>query len=333
MLNNIDKLKSDYLIGTDAHNWVAGASSPITRVVLKENGNWKDLNIPNEIQVENIRQSNTYDTSMCVSFNGVEDPISYIMMQQLRLNMIPAWKVNWLKDEGYFKNGVLNFSERFIGILGGTTDKGAYQYRIAQAAREYGMIPNDDLLMANSFAENINPDAITQQHLDKGKGFANLFTINYEWVPRDKVTEFLKYSPLASFGMYGNMEGDTPIKKKLTGCVHSMLVIGEGTNFYEIDDSYWQQFKKYEKDALDGFMAFYVTSNNSMEGQQFLHENDLKMVWSRKTGKYYFVLQQLLRPINSTDRNILLLCEIEFRKCGRIEIPDSLLNTLPIGQF
>lgn len=283
--------------GRGVADWQAFGNSPIVHEVLLDMGDWKELSIPHEIQ---FLQEYLYDTLMCVSFNGTTDAIEYIMMQQLRLGLIPNWKVLWLKENGYFKNGVINFNERFTAIMGDTDTNGAYQYKVANGMRNFGLIPNDMFLMANNFKDNIDSKFITQEMRDLGKKFIELFPINFEWVNPEDTEEFMKYSPLSCFGFYGNQETSEPIDPK-SGSLHSMLQVTETDAYREIDDSYFQQFKKYKRTALDGFMAFYVdvSDNNMFNAGEFLRTHDTFQVRNTNTGAYgviYHNTALLIKP-------------------------------------
>jgi hypothetical protein len=273
--------------GRGKYDWQAGANSPIKRVVLMEDTHWKSVSIPNEIQVVHSGYDDAYDTSMCVTFNGNLDAIEYIMMQQLRLGMIPREKVLWLTENGYFENGVLNFNERFTGVVGETNEYGAYQYLVANGMRNFGVIPQAMFPFAKTFKENIDKKFITQEMYDLGKEFVKRFPINFEWVNPSDTKEFMQYSPLSCFGHYGNQTTDEPIDPK-GGGYHSMLQVEETDDYREIDDSYWQQFKKYKKSALDGFMAFYVDASNTtmFDREKFIRENDNKIIRNKGNGAY-----------------------------------------------
>jgi len=278
-------LQTGVLIGIGEHDWVAGANSPIVHKVLLENTHWKELKIPHEIQ---FLQEYLYDTLMCVSFNGTTDAIEYIMMQQLRLGLIPAWKVTWLKEKGYFVNGVLNFNERYTAIMGETTVHGAYLYKVADGMRKYGLIPQSMFPFADNFYDNIDKKFVTEEMLELGKEFAKLFPINYEWITGEITKEYMKYSPISCTGHYGNIENEDDIIDPQTGGYHSMLQVEETEEYREIDDSYYQQFKKYKKTALSNFMAFYVDSsdNNMFNSGLFISTHDKFQVRNTNTGAY-----------------------------------------------
>lgn len=330
-------IKENALIGRGEYDWQAGANSPIVRKVLLENGNWKELSIPNEIQVVNYGKDNQYDTSMCVSFNDVNSPIAYILMQMLRLNMIPNDTARWLKEKGYFENGAINFSERFVGVLGETKNYGAYQYKVANAAKNFGLIPQWMFPMADNFEDNINPKFIKQELLDLGKEFLTHFAINYEWVNPEDSKEFLKYSPQGCIGQFANYEKPDDILDPPTKNGHAMCEVNETEEYKEIDDSYWQQFKKYKKDKLQSFMAFYLTPlKTNMDTQKWIKENDLKWVQisaGQGGGQFGRVLRGKLMMFNSSDRGTLALLDDKMRTEPSVKIISSELDQLKASEL
>lgn len=290
MKDKINPKKSTGLIDSfGERDWFAGGNSPIKRKVLMMSGNWKDLINPHEIQVINSGKTSTYDTLMCVFYNGVTDGLEYIMNRQLELGLIPDWKIDWLVAKGYFKEGRINFSERFVAINGGITSQGASIWEGMTAARNKGLIPNDMFPMADNFKDNIDPKFITKEMYDLGLEFTKLFTITFEWL-LDPVmtTEFIKYSPLICVGFYGNQENNNLLDPPHTGIQHCMLQVYETLLYREIDDSYWQQFKKYKKEALYSFMALYVdASDNSMfDAQHFINTHDKFIVRNEGNGAF-----------------------------------------------
>lgn len=300
------------LIGRGQFDWQAGANSPIVHVALQEDGDWTKIKIPNEIQFNSNGKPSPYDTSMCVSYNGNTDPIEYILTRQIELGLVPQSKVQWLKDNGYFKDGVLNFNERFIGSLGETNESGAYQYKVANAVKNYGMIPNDMFKLADTFKDNIDKKFITQEMYDLGKEFTKRFKINYEWVEEKDVDEYLTYSPLACYGYFANGDG---ILNPQSGSLHCMLAINKTPEYIMIDDSYWQNFKKYNHNALHGFMAFYVdASTNSMFNRdEFIQMHDTSIIRNTNTGAYGVIYQKTPMLITS-ERAGLFMIDRESRK-------------------
>jgi hypothetical protein len=302
------------LIGRGEYDWQAGGNSPIVRKVLLKGGNWKENAIPNEIQVVNYGSDNQYDTSMCVSF-GITDAIEYNLMEMLRQSLIPAETAKWLKEKGYFENGSLNFSERFIAVKGETKSNGAYMYKVANAVKNFGLIPNKMFPMADNFADNIDPKFITKEMEDLGKEFLTHLAINYEWVEDFDTKEYLEYSALPCIGQFANYVKESDILNPNTKNGHCMTEVFETegyteTDYKEIDDSYWQQFKKYKKDKLQAFMAFYLTplKGKTMEfnAQQFIEKNDTNIIRNSNTGSYGVIYRKI--PMKISPERAGLFC-------------------------
>jgi hypothetical protein len=319
------------LLGRDTYDWQAGANSPIVRKVILKGGNWKEKAIPNEIQFIGAGQQNAYDSLMCVYFNGVTDPLEYLLMEMLRQNKIPAETVNWLKDKGYFENGVINFNERFSALKGGISALGAYQWAGANGAKNCGLIPQKMLGWGNSFAENIDPKCITPEMTALGLEFLTHLAINYEWVNAEDTVEFMEYSPLACIGQYADGEG---ILNPPTSQGHCMLQVNETPEYREIDDSYWRQFKKYNRGKLQSFMAFYITPLKiPMNTAKWIKDNDLKWVQNSNNGQFYRVLRGKLMILDAKDGGSKALLDDKMRTEPAIKITQAEFEALKEAQL
>lgn len=236
----LGKRETDYILG----------SSPIVKKEI--NTNWKDWKPEHEIQAKRY-----FDTVSCVSYSAT-DVIEYLFTWALNNNQISPVDVKWLKDNGYFKNGLINFSDRFVAILGETTKAGAYQYKVGDAIRKYGLIPQDMLPTTDdikSFDEYIGAE-ITQEMLDLGKEFIKRFPINYEWAFN---IDALKYAPIQVCVSYADGEGILCPTSKVN---HAIVAINATDDYIEVDDSYQRQFKKYCHKAVYSMMLYTVKFNN-----------------------------------------------------------------------
>lgn len=142
-----------------------------------ENGNWKDYLPQNEEQYRFAK----FDTMSCVSFsalNCLEMQLNYLLETQ------PNHKsIRWLYDQGYvFGGNKVNFSDRFIAILSGTTARGNTLERVADTIRRVGLIPEDMLPFGGETFEEYHGANITNQMILKGKEFLKRFEIGHEWV-------------------------------------------------------------------------------------------------------------------------------------------------------
>jgi hypothetical protein len=131
----------------------------------------------------------TFDTSSCVSFSALSG-IEAIFMRKIELGLITPANIEWLKTNGYFIDGVLNFSDRFIAILSGTTKNGNDVVSVGDAIRRNGLIPethlplgdNPHLVTPTTFENYIDPTVILPSMIALGKEFLKRFSIVYEWV-------------------------------------------------------------------------------------------------------------------------------------------------------
>ena len=244
-------------LGTRETDYILGASPVIKKEI---NTNWKDWKPEHEIQAKRY-----FDTVSCVSYSAT-DVIEYLMTWALNNNQISSADIKWLKKPtvngknypSYFKNGLINFSDRFVAILGETTKAGAYQYKVGDAIRKYGLIPQDMLPTTDSiisFEEYIGFE-ITQEMLDLGKEFIKRFPINYEWAFN---IDALKYAPIQVCVSYADGEGILCPTSKVN---HAIVAINATDDYIEVDDSYQRQFKKYCHKAVYSMMLYTVKFNN-----------------------------------------------------------------------
>lgn len=128
------------------------------------------------------RQSNAnFDTYGCVSFsanNCLEIQLNY----QIRNGLIKPEALAFLQNNGYLVNGKVNFSDRFLAKVSGTTQQGNSMTKVWDSIRKYGAVPES----AWAFPSNSNwttyygdvPAALFQLGLE----FLKHFQVQYEWV-------------------------------------------------------------------------------------------------------------------------------------------------------
>ena len=255
----LDKRKQDYILG----------SSPVEHKVLNETGNWQPYAPEHEHQ---FNFDALYETSMCVSFSAT-DAIEYQFNKAITDNRISLEDIKWLRDRGYYKNGKINFSERFVGALGDTRSYGAYQYKVGDAIRKYGLIPQDMFDLADSFEDNISTEFITQEMYDLGKKFIERFPINYEWV--NDVDEGLKYGSLQVCVYYADGNG---ILCPGQNPNHAVVLVNNTEMYSLIDDSYKIQFKKYCHKAIYSPMLYTVKFKKPMTFRKEKNDPDIYLI-------------------------------------------------------
>lgn len=318
--------KSGVLLGKWPYDWIAWGNSPIQREVLVVGGDWKPYQVEHEIQ-----WTGTYDTLFCITYSALEC-IGALFMYYVNNGLISPSNVSWLKTQGYFKNGFINFNERFNAILGETTSQGAYQYKVANAIKNYGLIPQDMFPLADNFQDNIDPKFITESMYALGKEFLKRFSINYEWV--EDIKEALKYSPVQFVVKYANYINPEDILAPNGAYNHAVEGVYSVTGYNELRDTYWQIFKRYNPAFTASFLAYNLTVNNNinMDTTKFLKDNDKKWVRNVNTGQFGRVLQNKLFTVQSTDRGTLILLDDKVRENG-VQITNEDWVKLPKTNF
>ena len=64
------------------------------------------------------QSSRNFDTYACVSYSFI-NAIEINFKRLIELQMISADNLKWLEDNGYFINGEINFSDRFLAVMSG----------------------------------------------------------------------------------------------------------------------------------------------------------------------------------------------------------------------
>jgi hypothetical protein len=313
------------LLGKRLGDFVAGSNSPIQSDLNVDN--WIDYKPEHELQ-----NTGGFETFTCVSFSA-NDILETLFMYYLRNNMISPQNTRWLVDNGYFRNGFINFSDRFVAINGKTETIGAYQYLVGDGINKNGLIPESMLPMGgHNQSEYLDSNVITKEMVDLGKEFLKRFTINYEWV--DDLKDALKKSPVQVVVRWANYTNPTDILDPTGNYCHAVMAFKETDDYIEINDSYTQEIKRYAVDQPISFMAYHLTINNenTMDTNKFIKDNDLKFVRNSNTGAFGRVLQGKLRTFSSTDRAVLCLLDDEIRK-GGVQITNAEWEQLPKADF
>lgn len=320
----ITQIKNGVLQGVGQFDWYQGANSPIVSDINVDD--WKAYKIEHEIQ-----WTGTYDTLFCVTYSAL-DCIGSLFMYYLANNLISKENVKWLKDNGYFKNGFINFNERFTAILGETTNHGAYQYKVANAINNNGLIPQDNFPLADNFQDNIDPKFIAAEMKLLASEFNKRFTINFEWVTDLK--EALKHSPVQVTVRYADYSKPEDILAPEGSPNHAVKTVYAIQEYDEIDDTYWQQYKRYNPNFVFSPMAFKLTVNNniSMDTTKWLKDNDKKWVRNTVTGAFGRVLQGKLFTFQTSDRAALALLDDRVRENG-VQINNEEWGQLPKQNF
>lgn len=155
----------------------------LPRIVLQENGNWKDSLPEAEVQLRGA-----IDSINCVSFATTEQ--------------IEAYERKAFNEEN-------NYSDRFVALVSGTTPQGNDPEKVYEAIRDFGLVPeemcpwSDDI---TSIGEYLSWKGVDKEAcIAEGKRYKARKDFMHDWVFREyqpldeKINNMkvaLRYSPL-----------------------------------------------------------------------------------------------------------------------------------------
>ena len=165
--------------------------------------------------------------------------------------------LEFLQDGRYFdKNGKINFSDRFTAKMSGTTKKGNYFSSVAHSGRWDGLVPESDWLFDRSKEGKVTWNEYYKEIplwiKEKGKRFAKIFNLSYEWVDPNvnSIIKALEYAPIQVALEYRSKEDAEGIINwindgKVTA-LHAEVIYGyQDGRFLNFWDSLTKQKKKY----------------------------------------------------------------------------------------
>lgn len=239
---DIEKMKKNsgvIIIKPTKTDFVVGAITYEQRT----NGDWTPY-----LPLDERQSFRRFDSMACVSFSALN---SCEMQLNLLLPTLPLYVKKWLQDEGYIVNGKLEFSDRYLAKMSGTTLKGNTLPKVWDAIRHYGLVPevnwpsNDDFNRTEYFAE------VPAYLIEKGKKFLEFFDIEYEWVhgsgsgisaTRIDFTKHLKHAPIQiATAVCGNW-GEGIIAACWEPCAHATCIFYKGG--YLGDEDTYAPFQK-----------------------------------------------------------------------------------------
>ncbi len=199
---NLDKERLEQ----DERDWVFGAESSKCLAIIPPET--REFYLPKgEIQ---IGVSDFMDCATRGPLNIMESKFNFLFLN----DKLSADNENWLVKNGYFNNGRIEFSDRFVAINSGTDENGNSLKAPLDAIRKQGLIPKT-MLPARSdmtFNEYHDKSKITSKMYDLGKQFAERFIINYEKVKEENYEELLKqdFLNVAGFAWPEPINGEYP---------------------------------------------------------------------------------------------------------------------------
>ncbi len=174
-------------------DWMTGS---IVYQEVNPSGDWRDYLPTPEKQFKDF----TFDTMSCTTFsamNCIETQINWLLKNK-KLTLSQELILAEYIDE----YGKVNFSDRYIAILSGTTPQGNYFQSVWDAVRKFGLIPEKDLPFGgNSWSEYHNPAVITEAMKLKGQKILGIFDFAYEWltfIPENfpMIKDHIKHAPV-----------------------------------------------------------------------------------------------------------------------------------------
>lgn len=235
MENKIIK-QTGFLFKLDPTDFILGAS-PLDKPDVLNSGDWTPYLPAGEKQYKYA----TFDTMSCTSFsfiNAFEIWVKYLVEK----NLFYEGQKETLNSLGYFSTGEFNASDRALAIMSGTMPNGNYFQNVVNAAKKSGLVPEAMLLFGgNNQKEYLDPKLITEQMLEAGKKFLEIFEISYQWavLNQDQIKNIpacLKKGPLwvaipavGSHAVAGHKQGyyfDSyePYVKEIDGIAYVMQV-------------------------------------------------------------------------------------------------------------
>ena len=308
------------ILGSKPGDYVAGGNID-TPEIVNESGVW--TNYPAEHERQNVNG----ETSACTvfSFNDMRESL---MMYLLHENKIPALHAKWLKDNGYFKNGFINFSDRVPAMYAEIElGVGTYLYKSAEACRKWSL-PQDILEEVDTIDKWYDKSKLTEKATKLQAEFDKRFKWVWFWV--NDLNEGLKYSPIQGIVSFKN--GDD-ILCPTTPINHAVTALEAKSDYVLIDDSYNQQFKKYCHKGFSNYLGvkLIIKEDTNMDKAKFLRENDTKQVRNKDTGAYGVIYGGQLLKI-TPERAGLYMIDREARgligKLPTIQVSDADWNLL-----
>jgi len=140
----------------------------------------------------------------CVS-QSMNNCLETILNFKLGNGEIDRDRIDFLAEGGYFLDGQVNFSDRFLAKVSGTSRDGNSGPKVVLSARQFGLVPESDWpwhpgveTWEDYYSE------IPQAVLDKGRRFRELFGLPFEMVyGEENLRSCLTSFPVQAYVRYG----------------------------------------------------------------------------------------------------------------------------------
>lgn len=275
-------------------HYVFGVYSGLNKKVLMPSGDWRK--VAEKIEAE--RQSGPNIESMNCTVFAALNTIEMIMAHKFGVKQ--------------------NYSDRFIGILSGTSYNGNLPTRVLDTIRKYGLLPEANLpnnIMRFNWAEyyslsGINQSMVALQAISKK--FLDEYTIGYETVYPSipAMKEALKFGPLYVVGFAWAKSGDVYYSWGDPNHAFVITSIEQAIAYKNAYDSYDPFFKKLASNYQIYYPKLIVINKRGAEYDygklKGLLERGIEFIMRPESrGEIYQVLPSELKYLSTEEWNNL----------------------------
>ncbi len=229
---------SDYIFGS------LDKSKTLKGEVIRPDGQWD-----NDLPEDEIQRRYNFETMNCTNFGTLncKDTLENAQYKSFR-----------------------NDSERFLGVISGTTPSGNNPHNVAEAIRNKGLISEESLPWnpdINTWAEYYSPKPMTQNYLDLASEWLLKYDFGHEYAfhgydslktKQTKIMESLKYSPIGISVCAWHYRNGMYYKPTNGNDNHWVEMYGYVKDkYWKIFDSYDNTRKKVEWNTNFGFAKKY----------------------------------------------------------------------------
>lgn len=273
------KIQPYDVAGRRPEDYIYGANEKIVKVKL-----FDSLDKIKYLPQGERQKGKLFDDYGCVS-RHILDALEILFKRLIELNRITPENLKWLKDEGYYVNGEINFSDRFLVVLSNTTPRvGNSAAVVIQYARDLGLAPQTlcDWNGEGTEAEYYDKSTISQKAKDTALEFKKRFNIQYEWARETEWDDESQYGCLEFFTYAWFKDGTKYYNPNPGKANHA--VTEANLKDIKIFDSYEPFIKQMTKrtDLQDFAMAVFVsdrTYKENMSNVKIVKDTNSKTVY------------------------------------------------------
>ena len=238
--------------------WKFGGYSPLERHVLQPNGDWSKY-----LPVVEFQNKFGYDRMACVTYS-----------------FLNCLEILYLKQTGI----EINFSDRALAKMSGTTKTGNYLAKVFDTARKEGLLLESQWPDVKGGWDEYCKE-IPQELLGEAKNILKNWELYREWVSPYKpnlIKEALRETPLQVTVKYASGDGLLNPKGSHN---HAVCLFNMTSKYYEIFDHYTQTRKKYSLDYEFGVVLkpYLIKKNDNY--MKFIQN---QLIFKTQGGGYNF---------------------------------------------